>query len=181
MIQEQIERRRKRGREDLKRIENQGSHPLFSLFKVTSTSGQTYRVRIHDPHALQNTCTCPDYRTNLIGTCKHIEGVLIQLQEKYGDELQQLAEDRPSVTRVYLHYARDVTVRLSQPLPESEPLRRLLERYFDAEGILQGPILHTLPALLHEIDTLPAERRAQLQATAGLPQTLVIFEAPHRL
>ncbi|HEX6386975.1 MAG TPA: DEAD/DEAH box helicase [Anaerolineae bacterium] len=165
MIQEQIERRRKRGREDLKRIVNQGSHPIYSVFEVTSTSGQTYRVRIHDLEELHNTCTCPDYRTNLIGTCKHIEGVLIQMQEKYGDELAELAEERLSVTRIYLHYARDVTVRISQPLPESESLRQLLARYFDAEGILQGPILHTLPALLHEIDNLPPRQHALLQVT----------------
>jgi superfamily II DNA or RNA helicase len=165
MIQEQIERRRKRGREDLTRIVNQGSHPVYSLFEVTSTSGQTYRVRVHDLEELQNTCTCPDYRTNLIGTCKHIEGVLIQLREKYAGELEELAAERPSVTRIYLHYAREVTVRISQPLPEPAPLRQLLARYFDAEGILQGPILHTLPALLHEIDDLSTRRRALLHVT----------------
>ena len=162
MIQEQIERRRKRGREDLKRIVNQGSHPVYSLFEVTSTSGQAYRVRIHDLEELQNTCTCPDYRTNLIGTCKHIEGVLIQLREKHKDKLADLAEERPSTTRIYLHYARDVTVRISQPLPASKPLQEMLARYFDAEDILQGPLLHTLPSLLHEIDSMSGQRRHRL-------------------
>jgi superfamily II DNA or RNA helicase len=175
MVQEQIERRRKRGREDLKRIVNQGSHPIYSLFAVTSTSDQTYQVRIHDLEALHNTCTCPDYRTNLIGTCKHIEGVLIQLREKYGDELDKLAAERPSLTRIYLHYAHDVTVRISQPLPEQPALRQLLDRYFDAEGVLQGPILHALPPLLHEIDNLPAKQRNLLHVTDAVHDHLALL------
>mgnify|MGYP002623147667 CR=1 FL=1 len=174
MIQEQIERRRKRGQEDLKRIINQGGHPIYSLFEVTSTSGQTYRVRIHDLKELQNTCTCPDYRTNLIGTCKHIEGVLIQLHEKHKDKLDKLAAERPSTARIYLHYARDVTVRISQ-LPEQPNLRHLLKRYFDAEGILQGPLLHTLPALLHEIDSMSGQQRFRLHVTDAVRDHLELL------
>ena len=175
MIQEQIERRRKRGQEDLKRIINQGGHPIYSLFGVTSTSGQTYQVRIHDLEELHNTCTCPDYRTNLIGTCKHIEGVLIQLREKHRDQLKKLAAKRPSITRIYLHFAHNVTVRVSQPLPERSNLRQLLDRYFDAEGILQGPLLHTLPALLHEIDGMSGQQRHRLHVTDAVRDHLELL------
>lgn len=165
MIQEQIERRRQRGQEDLQRIVNKGSHPVYSTFEVTSTSNRVYRVRVHDLDELHNTCTCPDYRTNLIGTCKHIEGVLIQLREKHGEKLEKLAADKPALARIYLHYAREISVRLAEPLPAAPALRQLLERYFDAEHILQGPLLHTLPALLHEIDSLPAEQRAAIDVS----------------
>jgi uncharacterized Zn finger protein len=34
-------------------------------------------------------CTCPDYRTNLIGTCKHVEGVLVYLREACGQQHNQ--------------------------------------------------------------------------------------------
>lgn len=175
MVQEQIERRRKRGQEDLKKIVNKGSHPIYSLFEVTSTSGQTYRVRIHNLDELQNTCTCPDYQTNLIGTCKHIEGVLIQLREKYEDRLETLAAKRPSLTRIYLHYARDVSVRVSQPLPGQPALRQLLNRYFDGEGVLPGPILHTLPALLHELDNLRPAQRNLVHVTDAVRDHLALL------
>jgi SNF2 family DNA or RNA helicase len=175
MIQEQIERRRQRGREDLKRIVNQGSHPIYSPFEVTSTSGQAYRVRIHDLEELHNTCTCPDYRTNLIGTCKHIEGTLIQLREKHKDKLAKLAAERPSLTRIYLHYAHDITVRLSRPLPKSKPLQEMLANYFDAEDILQGPLLHTLPALLHEIDSVSGQQRHQLHVADAVRDHLELL------
>ncbi len=175
MIEQQIERRRKRGGEELNRVKNRGHHPIYSTFEVTSLSGRIYRVRIRDLERLHNTCSCPDYRTNLIGTCKHIEGVLIQLANKHGDELERLAARRPAVTQVYLHYARDVTVRVDQPLPRSPVLKKLLRRYFDAEGLLQGPVLHTLAALLHEIENLPARQRAALEVSDGVADYLALL------
>ncbi|MCJ7702106.1 MAG: hypothetical protein MUO62_11015, partial [Anaerolineales bacterium] len=78
-IQVQIERRRQRAREEITKIANKGNHPLFSQFEVSSVSGRTYRVEIRSLDEFHNTCTCPDYKTNLIGTCKHIESALFHL------------------------------------------------------------------------------------------------------
>ncbi|MFQ6016319.1 MAG: hypothetical protein ACE5NP_12855, partial [Anaerolineae bacterium] len=77
--------------------------------------------------------------------------------------------DRPAVTRIYLHYAQDVTVRVSQPLPKSAALQKLLNRYFDAEGVLQGPILRTHPAEASvdpAFEVLDEGRAAALRAQA---------------
>jgi uncharacterized Zn finger protein len=91
-IEVQIERRRQRALGDITKITNKGNHPLFSLFEVASVSGQVYRVEIRSFEKLQNTCTCPDYKTNLIGTCKHIESVLIYLKDAYVEELVELGQ-----------------------------------------------------------------------------------------
>ena len=94
-LQEQIERRRERAREEILKITNKGSHPVFSQFEVKSVSGRSYRVEIRSLDELQNSCTCPDYKTNLIGTCKHIEGVLIHLREEYSQDLEKMVKQRP--------------------------------------------------------------------------------------
>ncbi len=73
----QIERRRQRGLKEITRIVNKGNDSIFSLFDVSSLSGQTYRVQIRSLSEMLNSCSCQDYRTNLIGTCKHIEAVLL--------------------------------------------------------------------------------------------------------
>src|SRR5512136_2373116 len=143
----QIERRRDRAREEIKKIVNRGNHPLFSQFEVTSISGRTYRVEIHALDELRNTCTCPDYKTNLIGTCKHIEGVLIQLRKQYADRLEELAKQRPRGVKIYLHYGVDVTVRVELPLPNRKSIQELFTRYFDPSGALVGSPLKALPAL----------------------------------
>jgi SNF2 family DNA or RNA helicase len=160
-LQEQIERRRQRAQEEIQKVTNKGSHPLFSQFEVKSVSGHTYRVEIRSFDELHNTCTCPDYKTNLIGTCKHIEGVLIFLREEYADRLEELARKRPRGVKVYLHYGLDITVRVETPLPERPALRDLLSRYFDPSGLLVGSPLKALPALLSLLQKLP-ERERQL-------------------
>jgi hypothetical protein len=51
-IQEQIERRRERARAEILKIANKGSHPVFSLFEVSSVSGKSVRwmsCKIHAP------------------------------------------------------------------------------------------------------------------------------------
>jgi predicted nucleic acid-binding Zn finger protein len=99
--QTQIERRRERAVTDIARVVNRGGHVAFSSFDVTSTSDRTYRVQIRSLTELQNSCTCPDYLTNLVGTCKHIEGVLLNLKEALGGQWDELAAQAPPVTQIY--------------------------------------------------------------------------------
>jgi superfamily II DNA or RNA helicase len=175
-IQEQIERRRKRAQEEITHVKNRGAHAVFSSFEVTSVSGRTYRVQIRSLTELQNSCTCPDYQTNLVGTCKHIEGVLVHLKERLGERWDELAAQSPPVTQIYLHHAEQTTVRISLPLPGPETLHQMLSRYFDTDGVLQGPLINTLPALLAEIEALPRRQRTRLQVTDEVRSHLELLQ-----
>ncbi|GAB4549972.1 MAG: DEAD/DEAH box helicase [Anaerolineae bacterium] len=164
-MQEQIERRRKRAAEEITAIENRGRHAVYSAFDVTSQSEQTYRVHIRSLTELLNSCTCADYKTNLLGTCKHIEAVLLHLRENLGDRWEEMVAEGPPVSQIFLHHAQKTTVRITLPLPGPPPLRDTLARYFDAEGILTGSVTQTLPALLHDLQALPARQRNAIQIT----------------
>ncbi|MFH1634455.1 MAG: DEAD/DEAH box helicase [Chloroflexota bacterium] len=159
-INVQVERRRKRAIEEITKVVNKGNHPLYSLFEVSSVSGRSYRVEIRSLDELHNTCTCPDYKSNLIGTCKHIESVLIHLREEYADRLDELAKERPRGTKIYLHHGVDVTVRVELPFPKRTAVQELLTRYFDPSGVLIGSPLQALPALSAALATLPPRDRS---------------------
>lgn len=175
-IQEQIERRRERAREEILKIANKGSHPVFSQFEVKSVSGWSYRVEIRSLDELHNSCTCPDYKTNLIGTCKHIEGVLIYLKEEHGDRLEKLAAERPRGTQIYLHYGAEVTVRVTLPLPDRAPIQELLNRCFDPSGLLVGSPLQNLPPLLAAIESLPARERLLISVAEAVREYLALLQ-----
>jgi len=162
MLQEQIKRRRKRGMEELVKIVNQGQHPVYSTFEVTSTSERVYTVQIRSLTERLNTCTCPDYRTNTIGTCKHIEGVLANLEDEFADQWEEFIAQAPPIAQLYVHHAERTTVRVTLPFPKRKRLHGLLARYFDAEGVLQGKVTQSLPALLGELNRLPAREREQI-------------------
>ncbi len=175
-IQEQIERRRERARTEILKIANKGSHPIFSLFEVSSVSGRAYRVEIRSLDELQNSCTCPDYKSNLIGTCKHIEGVLISLEKEHGKKLKKLAAERPRGTQIYLHHAMDVTVRAALPLPDRTPIKDLLNRYFDPSGLLAGSPLQTLPSFLSAIESLPARDKPFVRVNEAVHEYLSLLQ-----
>jgi len=159
LYQEQLDRRRKRGMEEIAKIVNKGQHPVYSTFEVTSTSKRSYTVQIRSLTELLNTCSCPDYATNTIGTCKHIEGVLGNLEKQFEKQWKQFIEQAPLITQLYVHHAERTTVRVMLPFPKSKRLSELLARYFDAEGVLQGKVAQSLPTLLSELNALPASVR----------------------
>ena len=180
-IRVQIERRRQRALEEITKIANKSNHPLFSLFEVTSISGRTYRVEIRSLDELHNTCTCPDYKTNLIGTCKHIEGVLQYLKKQHGARLKELARQRPAGAPVYLHYGTDVTVRVELPLPKRPAIRELLRRYFDPTGVLIGAPFQSLPCLLADLENLPPRDRSLVRVDQAVREHLELLQDPEAI
>src|SRR5207247_6311110 len=79
--EDEINRRRARAQTEDFRISNSDArHPIFSNFRVQSGSGLTYSVEIRDVRQRQFACECVDFRINGLGTCKHVEAVLLQLQ-----------------------------------------------------------------------------------------------------
>jgi superfamily II DNA or RNA helicase len=175
-IQEQIKRRRERAREEILKITNKGGHPLFSQFEVKSVSGRAYRVEIRSLDEMQNSCTCPDYKTNLIGTCKHIEGVLLYLRVEYDNKLAALVKMHPRGTQVYLHYGTDITVRVALPLPNSAPVKELLNSYFDPAGVLVGAPLQILPSIFAAIETLPPRERSLVSIAETVREHLALLQ-----
>lgn len=170
MIQQQIERRRDRAAEDIAAITNRGKHKVYSTFDVTSNSGRAYQVQIHSLTELLNNCTCADYQTNLIGTCKHIEAVLLNLQDSLGKEWDKMAAAKPPLVHLYLHQAESATVRMTLPLPGTGKLREVLLRYFDADGTLLGAPLLTLPRLLDDLNGLTSAQKTRLQVSPEIGQ-----------
>ena len=88
--------------------------------------------------------------------------MLGNLQQQFEKRWQKFIEQAPPVTQLYIHHAERTTVRVTLPLPRSKKLRDVLGRHFDAEGVLQGKVTQTLPALLGELNALPTRDREHL-------------------
>ena len=81
--EDEILRRIQRGREEQFLIANLfPKYPVFSNFSVQSASGLRYQVEIRKLKERQFACTCPDFRSNGLGTCKHVEATLIWLKRR---------------------------------------------------------------------------------------------------
>ena len=151
---DELERRRWRGLTDIGTIENlESEHPYFSTFRVRSTSGATYEVEIRSLILRDNSCGCPDWRVNGLGTCKHIEGALEALRRK-GKRAFAVAGQAGS-PRLEIFPAVDGTCAVHVRGPRDRNIAdAVIARYCNAAGLLAGDTLAALPALRSELDGL---------------------------
>jgi superfamily II DNA or RNA helicase len=130
--------RRQFGRAQAFGLENLGSEPFFSEFRVSNpASKSSYRVAIRGLGPGGNFCSCPDYATNELGTCKHIEFTLGRLEKKRGAKAAFARGYRPVFSELYLRNdgKRSVHFRAGTDCPLA--LREAAAGLFDAEsGIL---------------------------------------------
>ncbi len=153
--EEQIDIRRQRAAEGKFRIQNVGRNRVFSDYQVTNpASGGQYRVGIRGFEVGDNSCNCPDFRTNTLGTCKHIEAVLAALRDETPTPLRRR---KAAVTRpeVYLHYGEQLHLGLHLPPRHSDKLRELAETFFDTQGAWKGDGRYD--DLIEALDTVPEQ------------------------
>ncbi|MBI5409814.1 MAG: DEAD/DEAH box helicase [Nitrospirae bacterium] len=120
------------------KIKNTGAHPVFSEFAVTNpASGRTYKVAVRGLAPGENYCSCPDYRINNLGTCKHIEFTLFKLMKKKGAKKAFKQGYTPPYSEVYLSYGikRQVRFRTGENMPNE--LASLVKEYFEPDGALK--------------------------------------------
>lgn len=95
--------RRQFGREQDFGLENLTSEPFFSEFRVSNpVSKSSYRVAIRGVGPGGNFCSCPDYATSELGTCKHLEFTLARLKKKRGARTAFARGYQPAFSELYL-------------------------------------------------------------------------------
>jgi hypothetical protein len=125
--------RRQFGRDQAFVLENRGDQPFFSEFRVSNPQSKaSYRVAIRGLSAGDNYCSCPDYATNELGTCKHIEFALARLEKKRGAKAAFTQGWHPPFSEIYLRNngARAVYFRAGSDCPPA--VMKAAARLFDA-------------------------------------------------
>jgi superfamily II DNA or RNA helicase len=152
---EEVERRRWRGSTDIAAVESlEPAYPIFGTFRARSAAGSSYEVEIRSLTALENSCSCPDWRVNGLGTCKHVEGVLDWLRRK--GKRAFAAASRAGTARVEIFPAIDGSCRVSVRPPSGRPeVAAALAPLCDATGIVAGDPLDSVPALRAALAAVP--------------------------
>ncbi len=136
--EEQIELRRQRAKAGRYRIENLSKKKVFSDYRVTNPdSGGEYTVSVRGFDVGDNACTCPDFKANTLGTCKHILAVLDELKDELPANLQK---KKAVIVRpeLYLHYGESLQLGIHLPPRHSDKLTVLAKKFFDERGFWSG-------------------------------------------
>ena len=136
LIEQQIaERRERAAAAPLKVLKRPASGP-YGDYTIKSASGRTYRIAIRGLGLFENYCSCPDFAINTLGTCKHVEAILLGLRKRHRRALESAKYKRTRAS-ISLQYGNTVEVRLRLPASPSPTLRRIAAEYFDANGMLR--------------------------------------------
>jgi superfamily II DNA or RNA helicase len=161
--------RRQFGREQSFLLENVGAEPVFSEFNLTNPeNGGRYRVAIRGMQPGSNFCSCPDFATNYLGTCKHIEFTLARLEARRGGKAALTRGFRPPYSEIHLDYAGARSVRFRAGTDCPPQLIRQASRLFDkpAGWALPQPRFSELPRFLSAVQKSRHELRCYDDALA---------------
>ena len=106
------------------------------------------------PSERETSCSCPDFRTNGLATCKHVEAVIARLRRTpAGRSALERGGHSPRV-EVFVRRTGEepdvVFVPPKAPLPAA--VAGILSRYVDRDGRLQGDPAEAVPALVRDLD-----------------------------
>ena len=153
LVEQQIAERRERAKEAIASILGRPDGQAFGDYRVKSASGKTYRVAMRGPGLFENFCSCPDFAVNTLGTCKHIESLLLSLRKRHGGSLERKGYSRTRAS-ISLHYGETLDVRLRLPASPSPGLLALAQKYFDSKGMLHPDHIRRFDRVLDELRRL---------------------------
>ncbi len=158
LIRQAIDERRERARTERMTLKSMNPTQLWTDYAVTShSSGKSYRVALRGWERGDSYCSCPDFRKNTLGTCKHIMHVIEEVKKGFSKAFREKPY-RVENMSVHLRYGEEIELRLLVPenldhrtLTVIRPLMNKPIR--DVKKLLQG--IKEVAALGHEVTIYP--------------------------
>ncbi|MCA9127030.1 MAG: DEAD/DEAH box helicase [Planctomycetales bacterium] len=108
LLQRAIAERSQRAAEEKMTVRSTNAELPWTDYVITSAnSGKSYRVALRGEEVGLSYCSCPDFRTNHLGTCKHILHTLAKVEKRFSAAKRK---------RAYVRKNLSVRVSYQQPL-----------------------------------------------------------------
>ncbi len=127
---------------------------------VINQQHKKYRVTLHDPLKKKGHCSCPDYMTNALGTCKHIHFLVSELSRDKRFQKSHTSEKFPFID-IYWDSKNEAPMMFAQSL-ETEPdeLQSVLNDYFDDQGVYRSK---NLARIFDFMDAVSGSKRVRIR------------------
>lgn len=115
LIAQAISDRKQRALEEKMRLKSMNPDRLWTDYVITNAvSGKSYRIALRGWKPGESYCSCPDFRKNTLGTCKHILYALERGKSKFN----KVVQNTPAVVEdisIYVKYGTRMELRLLLP------------------------------------------------------------------
>jgi len=115
LIARSLEERHERSKTERMIVKSTKPRILWTDYIVTnSLSGKSYRVALRGWERGDSYCSCPDFRKNTLGTCKHIMNVQRKMKRKFSAATRKRSY-RQKDFAVHIAYSEKLELRLLCP------------------------------------------------------------------
>ncbi|WP_235908713.1 DEAD/DEAH box helicase [Roseiconus nitratireducens] len=142
-----LDERRKRAAEEPMRVRSMDASIPWADYVVTShNTGKSYRVALRGTEPHQSYCSCPDFRTNGLGTCKHVLNVAEKVQKRFS--AARLAEPytRKHIS-LRMHYGQDFGLRFNVPTRKNPSVLEIVGDLVDQSTTDAHDVMQRIEAL----------------------------------
>ncbi len=113
-------------------INKTGDGAVFTNYNVYSNSSKnSYKVALRSADNSLNFCSCPDFKIKQLGTCKHIEAVLLHIEKRPALRRQLTQPYSSTYSSVYLDYRGERKVKLRIGTEKISEFEKLALPYFN--------------------------------------------------
>ena len=177
--QDEIAVRRQRASEEPMRAIrlDDGPHP-FGEYEVVRTKGEdvrAYTVELRSLTERANTCTCPDFEKNGLGTCKHVEYALGKVPKS-----RRKSPKSPFV-EIYMQHDPGFRAGVQRPTSMSEEVARFIKLYLTPAGDLKTPWETSLLVLLRDLDQASDSIRSTVRVSREVREQIERIRRCQRL
>lgn len=113
---------------------------------INPVTGNEYKVVYRGQDSSWNYCSCMDFKTSQLGTCKHLEAVKLWIEENR----KKICRDIPPYTSVYLSYQGERKVCLRIGTDNEEEFRQLAAPYFTSDGVMRPEAMDSVTEFFRE-------------------------------
>jgi len=135
LIARAISERQQRSQSDRMLLKSTDASTPWADYTVTSQeTGNTYRVSMRGLELGRSYCSCPDFRTNQLGTCKHILFAKSKMEKRFSKDALAKPYARKNLS-LRMHYGDttdpEIGLRFNLPNPLEPQAAKLLKGFID--------------------------------------------------
>lgn len=132
LVQRAIEERAERAKEEKFRLKSADPDKPWTDYVITSAlSGKSYRLAMRGEERGVSYCSCPDFRTNTLGTCKHILYALDRIKSKFPEKKRRKPKRKQFA--VHVRYDGNMSLRIAPPSKLDEQAEKIAKPLLDRD------------------------------------------------
>jgi superfamily II DNA or RNA helicase len=158
LVKRALGERLERAKSENMTISSSSPDILWTDYIVTNAiSGKSYRVALRGWNRGQSYCSCPDFRKNTLGTCKHIMSVAHQMSLKFSQDIKKMPYVQEGFA-IHILYGKTLQLRMLCPVKIPSELTDLIKPFKnrsikDVHKLLQ--CVRNIEADGHNVDIYP--------------------------